>query len=190
MSTVNESHFLNFERQFVTYGKCHTNRINIVCHTVCVPLLLWTALVLTLHFEPIFSKTLNGWELVLDWPWILIGIYTLFYLLLEPLAATFFLPVLSGLAYYAIRFAHSFPNFSQVALVLHLSCWALLFFTYIVFEKKTPALVDNFSQALLFAPFFVFFEILFALGYRPLLQKRMTDEIGQALHEYQKLHRN
>ena len=52
-----------------------------------------------------------------------------------------------------------------------------------MFEGRKPALVDSFWQALLTAPFFVWFEVLFALGYAPAtraeLQKRVDVEIAK-----------
>lgn len=50
-------------------------------------------------------------------------------------------------------------------------------------EGRKPALVDSFWQALLTAPFFVWFEVLFVLGYAPAtraeLQKRVDAEIAK-----------
>lgn len=44
---------------------------------------------------------------------------------------------------------------------------------HIVFEKRRPALVDSAFQSFVLAPFFVMFDVLFSLGYRPLLHKKL-----------------
>ncbi|MEO0469017.1 MAG: Mpo1-like protein [Bacteroidota bacterium] len=44
---------------------------------------------------------------------------------------------------------------------------------HIVFEKRRPALVDSVFQSFVLAPFFVLFDVLFSLGYRPLLHKKL-----------------
>jgi uncharacterized membrane protein YGL010W len=42
-----------------------------------------------------------------------------------------------------------------------------------VFEGRKPALLDSLAQAFALAPLFVWFELLFLLGYRP----RLRDEV-------------
>ena len=43
--------------------------------------------------------------------------------------------------------------------------------------RMGTALLDNLFQAIFLAPFFVWFELLFALGYRPELQTRMENGV-------------
>ena len=44
-----------------------------------------------------------------------------------------------------------------------------------VFEGRKPALIDAMYQSFTVAPMFVFYELAFAMGYRP--------ELAQAVHE-------
>jgi 2-hydroxy fatty acid dioxygenase len=45
---------------------------------------------------------------------------------------------------------------------------------HIIFEKKRAALVDSFVQAFLTAPIFVWMDLLFFLGYRQELHKKLS----------------
>ncbi|KAM2606600.1 hypothetical protein TB2_035264 [Malus domestica] len=47
-------------------------------------------------------------------------------------------------------------------------CWGGQFIGHGIFEKRAPALGDNFAQALLMGPYFVLLELLqSAFGYEP-----------------------
>ncbi|CAG8732039.1 587_t:CDS:2, partial [Ambispora leptoticha] len=48
---------LNLEEQLTFYGMYHNNRINILIHVVCVPLLLWSALIWASNFGKLESST-------------------------------------------------------------------------------------------------------------------------------------
>ena len=53
-------------------------------------------------------------------------------------------------------------------------------------EGRSPALFDNILQAFLLAPFFVFLEVLFHLGYRPELKKAMEAEAQQNIDAWKR----
>lgn len=82
--------------------------------------------------------------------------------------------------------------------VLHGVSWIAQFLGHGLAEKRAPALVDNllggkfhdfstnmplicFLAAVVLAPFFVHLEILFGLGYRPEMHKRINNEIGKEI---------
>lgn len=48
-----------------------------------------------------------------------------------------------------------------------------------IFEGRKPALLDSFFQSLVLAPFFVFNEILFWMGFRADLKKRLEKEVAK-----------
>ena len=52
------------------------------------------------------------------------------------------------------------------------------------FEGRAPALFDSLFQSLVLAVFFVFMEVMFALGYRPALHKRLQNRIGKEVLAY------
>ena len=63
------------------------------------------------------------------------------------------------------------PHAALEALAFHLASWAVqVGVGHALLEKRRPALVDALSQSLVLAGLFAWFELLFALGYRPALR--------------------
>lgn len=83
--------------------------------------------------------------------------------------------------YSANVFAHKTHNAFIISSIIQGISWAFQFFGHFFFEKRAPALTDNVFQAFLLAPFFVFMELLFVLGYRPALLKRTRDKTKIAI---------
>lgn len=54
------------------------------------------------------------------------------------------------------------------------------------FEGRKPALFDSLFQSIVLAVFFVFLEVLFAVGYRPALHKQVQNKVGIAVTEYRR----
>jgi uncharacterized membrane protein YGL010W len=54
------------------------------------------------------------------------------------------------------------------------------------FEGRAPALLDSLLQSLVLAVFFVWLEVLFFLGYRPELHKRLQSKTGVLVAEYRR----
>jgi uncharacterized membrane protein YGL010W len=90
-------------------------------------------------------------------------------------------PFLLVMTYSANVFVTRTPNAFLIAGVLQAISWAAQFVSHSVFERRSPALVDNAFQSFLMAPLFVFMELLFALGYRPALYKRTRDKTKIAI---------
>ena len=71
-------------------------------------------------------------------------------------------------------------NFPEMVLstwfLCQLASWAPQIAAHRFIEGRSPALFDNLAQAFLLAPFFVFLEVLFFLGYRPQLKKDIDGE--------------
>jgi 2-hydroxy fatty acid dioxygenase len=66
-------------------------------------------------------------------------------------------------------------------------CWIAQFIGHGVAEKRAPALLDNLIGAIVLAPFFVHLEILFAVGYRPGMHKRLVNDIGKEIARIKKI---
>lgn len=170
--------------QLVFYGQYHSNKYNIAVHMCFVPLILWTVFVMlaSLPVPELFpSQTLLYISpyAYLEWTWALplAIIVAGYYLLLEPIAAITYLPILSTMIMTASPIAHG-PSGTEAAMGLFVLSWIAQFTAHAVAEKRSPALLDNLAGALILAPFFVHFELLFALGYRPQLQKEITNGVG------------
>jgi 2-hydroxy fatty acid dioxygenase len=78
------------------------------------------------------------------------------------------------MAYSASEFIKLHQSASvQQALILQAVAWIMQFVGHGAFERRNPAFFDNLMQSFSIAPFFVFLELPFALGYRPTLQKNV-----------------
>lgn len=74
----------------------------------------------------------------------------------------------------AEAFQQHVPKAWAWALGLHLLSWVVqVHFGHTVAEKRRPALLDSFFQSLVLAPLFVWFELLFLLGYKPALKEEV-----------------
>ncbi|MCJ1280922.1 hypothetical protein MMC26_000240, partial [Xylographa opegraphella] len=101
-------------------------------------------------------------------------IYSLFYIMMEPVAGGLLTPLLFAWTAYGKHITSTCGSTANyVAVVLHIGSWISQFIGHGVFEGRKPALFDNLVQALLLAPFFVWMEILFYFGYRPELKNRL-----------------
>lgn len=122
------------------------------------------------------------------------AIYSVFYLLLEPFAGlTWSLFVGLPIAWSATVFAGSpLPAALSAAglapwsaaLAVHVLGWYLQIHPgHAIMEKRKPALMDSLAQAFGLAPLFVWFELLFLLGYRPALKKDLDERVKARLAE-------
>lgn len=62
---------------------------------------------------------------------------------------------------------------NTVAIAVHVVSWIAQFVGHGKFEGRKPALLDNLVQALFLAPLFVWYEVLFKLGFYKKLQKEV-----------------
>lgn len=105
--------------------------------------------------------------------------YAVLYLLLEPVAGFILAAFCVGSTAFARHLSHQNPHQTlQVAIGVHVIAWVAQFIGHGAFEGRAPALLDRLIQALFLAPMFVWFEILFVLGYRPELQARVDKQVN------------
>lgn len=67
---------------------------------------------------------------------------------------------------------------NTVAVIVHIVSWIAQFIGHGKYEGRKPALVDNVAQALFLAPLFVWYEILFKLGFYKKLQAEVQEGIN------------
>jgi len=178
---------LNLEKQLTFYGAYHHNAVNIGIHMTCVPLILATSLLLATNSPTLIP--LPQWLTIPNLPLNAgtIGsiLYSGFYILLEPVAGSVLLPIIIGWTAYANHLTSAYPYNANVAsLAVFTVSWIAQFIGHGVYEGRAPALLDNLVQALVLAPFFVFMEALFAFGYRPELQKRVSDAVEKEIKKF------
>lgn len=113
--------------------------------------------------------------------------YCVFYILLEPVAGTLISPMLivsTAYWHHLLSIAPSLTN--QIAIGVFILSWIAQFIGHGAFEGRAPALLDNLVQALVLAPFFVWMEVLFMLGYRPELKGRVDKEIEKEIEKFRR----
>ncbi|OIT40785.1 PREDICTED: uncharacterized endoplasmic reticulum membrane protein C16E8.02-like [Nicotiana attenuata] len=163
------------EKQFAFYGAYHSNPVNFLIHMVFVGPIFFTALILFYFTPPLLNSTpiqlyVDNCFLVLNLGFLFTLIYAFFYVCLDKKAGS--LAALLCLFYWvSSSFVAHYLGFSlawKVVLVAQLFCWTGLVIGHGVFEKRAPALLDNFAEAFLMEPFFVLLEALWTFtGYEP-----------------------
>ncbi|TFK74396.1 DUF962-domain-containing protein [Pluteus cervinus] len=178
-------------KQLTFYGAYHSNKINVLIHIVCVPILLWTAFVLAAPIElpsffPKYAIAISPLlQFELNVTSITAAVYMAYYFILEPFAAALYLPQMILSVLTATAFARGPGNISKAA-VIHGLSWIAQFLGHGLAEKRAPALLDNLLGAVVLAPFFVHLELLFAVGYAPEQHKRLQNEIGKEIAKIRK----
>ncbi|KAF6742623.1 hypothetical protein DFP72DRAFT_937848 [Ephemerocybe angulata] len=178
------SSLFNVDKQLTFYGAYHSNKVNVLIHIVCVPFILWSAYALAApapvpEFFPKIHYVINEYLVFdLNWPAVAAAAYLGYYFVLEPFAALLYAPQIALSLLSATAFSYK-PNHALYAGALHAFTWIAQFYGHGVHEGRAPALLDNLVGALVLAPFFVHLEILFKLGYRPEMHKRINNAIGK-----------
>ena len=114
-------------------------------------------------------------------------IYATLYILMEPVAGGILAPFLLGGTAYSDYLTTTYGATANYwAVGIFISSWVAQFIGHGVFEGRAPALLDNLVQALVLAPFFVWMEILFSLGYRPELKSRVESAVEKEVERYRK----
>lgn len=151
---------LDLPFQLAYYKAYHMDSRNVRIHLYCIPLILATALVLV-H------------PLGLTWP--VIGVYALYYVLLDAAAGAAASAALAaiGLVAGSLYARYSSGAVLAAAAAVHVVSWALQFLGHFHYEHRSPAVLDNPVQPLVLAPYLVLFELLFMLGLRKDLQHTM-----------------
>ncbi|KAI9925008.1 hypothetical protein ASPWEDRAFT_54434 [Aspergillus wentii DTO 134E9] len=180
---------MNLEKQLLFYGAYHNNPVNIAIHITCVPVLLFTGIILASNTPALFDlpNALRHEYLPANLGTISSFIYATFYILLEPVAGGLIAPLLvAGAAYsnYLLSIYGSTVNYWAGG--IHIVSWLAQFVGHGAFERRAPALLDNLVQAILLAPLFVWMEILFFLGYRPELKARYDKNVEKEIAAFKK----
>ncbi|KAH9482429.1 2-hydroxy-palmitic acid dioxygenase mpo1 [Psilocybe cubensis] len=185
------SDIINVEKQLAFYGAYHSNKINVLIHVVCVPLIVWSfqALVAPLpvpSFFPAYHHVVNNYMVFdVNYATVMGVVYLAYYFMLEPIAALLYTPMMTVTVLTATAFSQR-PGFTSQAIAVHAFSWIAQFAGHGFAEGRAPALLDNLLGAVVLAPFFVHLEVLFHLGYRPTMQKRINNAIGVEITKIRK----
>ncbi|KAK2788672.1 hypothetical protein FQN51_002888 [Onygenales sp. PD_10] len=205
---------LDLEKQFTFYGAYHHNpvsppthtsnmrccdtnpstpvfyfyQVNIAIHITCVPIIMLCMFQLATLTGPLLPlpPSLTLPSLPPNLGTLAATLYALLYILMEPVAGTLLSPFLLGGAMLA---NHLTTTYGQTAthygLAIQVAAWILQFVGHGKFEGRAPALLDNLVQAFFLAPFFVWLEVLFGLGYRPQLKRRIDERVQVEISKFQ-----
>ncbi|KAF8981015.1 hypothetical protein BGZ46_003348 [Entomortierella lignicola] len=196
---MSQSKVFDLKYQLLQYGSHHHNVWNVGIHLTCIPLILWSGLVFGAKSGPLIAApsaaaVASGAPVAVALSHLykfcqpnaslaLMVAYTAYYIKLDKVAGLLTAPFFLGLARHATNFHLTNPNADKIALGVHIVAWIAQFIGHGAFEKRAPKLLDNLLQALVLAPYFVVYEVLFYFGYRPQLKKELDiliqDDIAQ-----------
>lgn len=184
----------NLREQLIFYGSYHNNGMNQILHFVFVPIILWTVSV-WLAYTPALCCSRDDDQLsdsacdvvhqgmVLNGSFFLILVpYSLYYIVLDVVAGVSW-SVCVGVPIWVTSelFQKSFAETAWMwALAAHLFSWMVqIVIGHMYYEHRKPALMDSLFQSLLLAPLFVWFELLFLLGYK----RRLYTDVSLAVQD-------
>lgn len=205
---------LDMMEQLASYGAYHSHPINQLIHVIFVPVIIFTMMFFFSQIPPVWNVSPEGFigrfisTLVgnngcdVDPSFLVFAAYSFYYVALD-------VKVGSSAALYLYLLYRAVEPFKQaiiaagvdrpwsVALVLHIFAWYMQIHPgHAIFEKRKPALLDSFAQSIMMAPLFVWYEVLFFLGYNKEFKKRLDMKVeenkalagfGKASHNDKKL---
>lgn len=161
---------------------------NIAIHILCVPIIFYCILQhltlpifdlpfsLPFHypFQSIFPPDASTAAAVL---------YSILYILMEPTAGTFVATIIMWTSYLAhlTTATYGATSAAKATGIIEAVAWIAQFIGHGRFEGRAPALLDNIVQSLFLAPFFVWLEVLFMLGYKPQLKRRIDRAVARSV---------
>ncbi|CDK27213.1 unnamed protein product [Kuraishia capsulata CBS 1993] len=178
---------LNLHHQLVFYRAYHFNKKNVRIHMVFVPTILFTSLLMAAYyrFDSFFPQVATPYSYVFNAASIWSYSSLAYYLILDRaalLTAPFLLLAPVGFAYLYEIFPAA--QIIKPAASLFVFSWIAQFYGHAVYEGRSPALFDNLIQALVLAPYFVLFEVLFFFGFRKDLERAVDNEAGVRARDF------
>ncbi|KAK4696419.1 2-hydroxy fatty acid dioxygenase, partial [Lecanoromycetidae sp. Uapishka_2] len=162
---------LNLEKQLLFYGSYHHTPDKATNTPSLLPMPSWLTI-------PNLPPNLGTIATLL---------YASLYILMEPVAGGILAPLLlAGTAYSKHLTTEYGAMANQWALGVFVASWVAQFVGHAAFEGRAPALLDNLIQAIFLAPFFVWMEILFYMGYRPELKARVESAVQKEVERFHK----
>lgn len=74
---------------------------------------------------------------------------------------------------------------NTIAVAVHVVSWIAQFIGHGKYEGRKPALLDNLVQALFLAPLFVWYEVLFKMGFYRGLQREVEVGVEEEVRKMQ-----
>lgn len=166
---------LSLDHQMPFYGAYHSHPTNVVIHMAFVPLILYTAFVFLSNTGPLLAGTLWPSYLPESNAATLLAVLSVpGYVAMQPTAGLLVAPVLLAMSTSARYLTSTYgTKANYYGGAVHLVSWVMQFLGHGVYEGRKPALFDNIFQAFYLAPFFVFLESLFKMGWNKQLEHHL-----------------
>lgn len=154
---------MDLKSQLKFYKHYHRNATNILIHSIFVPIILYTSLVILSDIK-IYQLNVNIWVSL---------IYSCFYI---------YLCVPTGIFFVILFFfmnnliSKGFLSGNKEKFGLFILGWICQFIGHFKYEGDKPAIFDNLFQSLILAPYFILFELLFKLGFYKELLKQLEGD--------------
>ncbi|KAJ3228758.1 hypothetical protein HDU78_009582 [Chytriomyces hyalinus] len=184
------SALFSFRKQYAQYAEYHDVAVNQRIHTVFVPMLVFTAMVMINSATAPFGEwPLDQLNIAFNAASVLWSIYAVYYVILHPVLGGSAAAALFGCLWVSNAFvahAHEVTGMDAftLALGLHVFSWIVQFVGHGVFEGRAPALLDNLLQALVLAFFFVWTHSIFDLGFYPDLAQEFKAETKKRVQAF------
>jgi uncharacterized membrane protein YGL010W len=165
---------MDLASELAFYGAYHSNYENQLIHILCVPLLLWSALL-------ILGLATKQRLVPLGVTLLYVGFYLYLDLVVGTVCAVFYLLVWKSADLLLLANKTNTKSTWIVAVLTQIVSWALqVIVGHAMYEKRKPALFDSLSQAATLAPLFVVYETLWMLipGFQSELKAEVFDRIG------------
>lgn len=171
---------------YIFYEKHHRNKLNILMHIICIPLLVWTyAFFLTyIPFEySLNSESFYLKPLVFNYTSIVSLFYIIYYLYLDYNIGKKWIPIFLFICYTTKLYKILYPETALYnCIIVHIGSWIVQLLSHKFFEGNKPALLTGITQSFTIAPFFTLLEYLFMIGsrkdlYEKIQKRRKKDKI-------------
>ncbi|KAF0689106.1 Aste57867_19378 [Aphanomyces stellatus] len=174
----------NLEKQVSFYLSYHSNPINKLLHLVCIWPILLSAVFLLCLTPPFVDQPLDSHHyVVVNYAFVAVLVYVVWYVILDPLAGSLAASFIIAMFCWSNHLIHESLAATgetpwKTALAIHIAAWIIQFIGHGFFEKRAPALLDSWDQAIITAPLFVLLEILLPLGYRRDMNARVEKQVS------------
>lgn len=182
--------------QFTFYASYHDNFVNQIVHIIFVPLIVLGACLL-FSFAPNIAGSFeisgspiqyfNG-EYPVNYAFVYALASAIYYIILElpgvagMVAGSGMMVAYCGASNMMKEYTPDFCwKFSWFAILFG---FAIQIFAHKVFEKRSPAFLDNIYQAFVMAPLFVVMEFMFFFGYRSKFRQEVQIDVDANIKAY------
>jgi uncharacterized membrane protein YGL010W len=170
-------------QRLVFYQSYHSNFWNKVIHVICIPAIVWAVLVWLCAIQ----VTLPVVDVKCDVALLVTIMYSTLYVWADVTSGITW-TLFVGAPLYTLATIldehHSETSYRWALFAFVMGFYIQVHAGHYVFEKRKPALVDSFLEAMLAAPLFVWLEVIFALGFKQDMRTHVEGEAAKLIKQY------